>query len=103
MFSDTTQVYSIPGGIVLTKIIDGKEVNESCTIDSCLALKIKEINGKKLDLRGGKNPGAAACKQLLGGKTLNLKTNRHEVRTFCLFEDGSFISNRDLFSLIINN
>lgn len=88
--------------IVLSK--EGIDLNESCWENDCLAKKALnlKIELSKLNISGGKNPGAVACTKKLNGQILMLKeVKTHSINSYCLFNDGSFISNKTIYDKII--
>lgn len=57
-------------------------------------LNIVKSNSEKLpSLKGGKNPGAVICRQLLNANVLFAKDKKGNVRTFCNLGDDIIIDN----------
>ena len=96
-------IYEIEDSIIIVEEKENIIVSESCFINGCDALfyaKNKKIRFKDLKLNGGKNPAAAACTQVLNGAVLMLKNSENGIQSFCLFSDGSIISNKSISFLI---
>ena len=90
--------------MTLTKIRNGY-INESCFEKKCMAMNVidKKISIKKLNIEGGRNPGAVACKTIHQGKIIMLKRiETNQLSSFCLFNDGSYISTGIINSSITN-
>ena len=103
-FSETIHYYEFKKGIIT--VIDNSEykINESCYQSTCSAKQAleKKISIKKLNLKGGKNPGSVACTQVLSGQVMMLKNiETNNVSSFCLFKDGSYISNKAINQKVI--
>lgn len=74
---------------------------------NCLALKsLSKTSFKKLSsysLKGGKNPGAVICSQVLNGNVVYGLNRYQDQKTFCLFSDDSYISTEALMIYGIKN
>lgn len=86
--------------ILVSKKCDIIKNLDSLHTSNCVALKkLASISLKSLksnSLKGGKNPGAVLCSQVLNAKVVYGLTKFKDERTFCLFSDDSYISTEAL-------
>ena len=79
-------------------------INQSCEKKDCEALEVlkTKVPVKLVNAPNGKNPGAVVCTKYLGGKILMLKERKtSSIQSFCLFKDGSILSNTTIYSDIM--
>ena len=78
------------------KKINGVVMNLSCA-GSCVALKKSRVvvDHSKLNLDGGKNPGAVACREVFKSRVIMLRGDNGD-QSFCLFSDGSMLSTKSI-------
>ena len=99
------EYYELKDSIVVMAENKDYLINESCySSKNCIAYSILEqkISAKRLNLKNGKNPGAIACINQLRGEVLMMKhMDSSAIHSFCLFKDGSTISNSTLYKLMV--